>query len=170
MIKKVKNKWVTLGTQTSHAYTDKGLDKNTTYQYRVRSYHYNQYTKKTVWTAWKSTEAVTWGSSLCLKADAASTTSAKLTWKPVSGADGYEIYRYDKPYDGNITVKGQETMTYSKGTLVKTLKGSKKKTYTDKKLIKGQTYTYTVKAYKTINKKKCYIEDSAEITMQPAKR
>lgn len=164
--KKVKSKWVTLGTQTSNTYTDKNLEKSTKYEYRVRSYYYNKFTKKTVWTQWRNIEAVTWGSNLNLKADAASTSSVKLTWKPVSGAEGYEIYRYDKPYKSNVTEKGQSSNYYSKGILVKTIKSGKAKTYTDKKLTKGQTYTYVVRAYKTINKQKCYVEDSSDITLQ----
>lgn len=164
--KKVKSGWVTLGTQTSNTYIDKGLNKNTKYQYRVRSYYYNKYTKKTIWSDWYTTEAVTWGAAMNLKAEAAGATSAKLSWKPVAGAEGYEIYRYDMESASNTTEKGQGLEFHSTGTLVKSVKNKKLKSYTDKKLIKGQSYTYVVRAYRTIDKKKCYIEDQANVYLK----
>lgn len=164
--KKVNSKWVTLGTQTSATYVDKNLAKNTRYQYRVRAYHYNQLTKKTTWTDWYTAEATTWGATLNLKAAAASSTSVKLSWTPVSGAEGYEIYRCDTDSAFGNTEKGMYTTAFEANSLIKTIKGSKTKTYTDKKLSKGRSYIYIVRAYKTINKKKCYIEDSASATLK----
>ena len=163
--KKVKSKWVTLATQTSPTYIDSGLTKNQKYEYRVRAYSYNKYTKKTVWSDWCNAEATTWGSNLQLKADAAGATSVKLTWKPVSGAEGYEIYRYDTNSYTTISEKGYDNNYFTSNALVKTLKKSSK-SYTDKKLTKGKSYTYIVRAYRTINKKKCYIEDTASISLQ----
>lgn len=162
--KKVKSKWVTLATQTSPTYTDKSVAKNQKYAYRVRAYSYNKYTQKTVWSDWCNAEATTWGSSLKLKADAAGATSVKLSWKPVSGAEGYEIYRYDTTSFYQIIEKGEGNY-FSSAALIKTLKKSGK-TYTDKKLTKGKSYTYVVRAYRTINKKKYYIEDEATVALK----
>lgn len=163
--KKVKSKWVTLTTQTSPTYVDKGLNKNQKYEYRVRAYYYNKYTKKTIWSDWSNAEATVWGSGLKLKADAASATSVKLAWTPVSGAEGYEIYRYDTGSYGRNSEKGYYNESFNSTALVKTLKKTSK-SYTDKKLTKGKSYTYVVRAYRTINKKKCYIEGSASVTLK----
>lgn len=62
-----------------------------------------------------------------------------ITWKKVSDADGYYVY-YSTKIDG----------TYKK---IKTLKGNKTLTYTQKKLKNGTAYYYKVYAYKTINGK-----------------
>lgn len=164
--KKVGSKWNVLATQTDDTYTDQGLTKETTYQYRVRAYTYNETTKKTVWTDWLETKAMTWGSNLNLRAGAASATSAKLTWKAVSGAEGYEIYRYDAGsssinYDKGIGLEGN-----SKAFLVKTA-GKKTKSYTDKGLSKNRSYYYTVRAYKTVGKQKIYITDGISVNLQP---
>lgn len=164
--KKVKSKWVTLGTQTSPAYVDQGLAKNTKYQYRVRGYHYNKLTKKTTWTDWYLAEATTWGANLDVKADAASATSVKLTWKPVPDAEGYEIYRYDTESYSKNSEKGTEIEYFRTKALVKTIKKAKTKTYTDKKLSKSGNYTYVVRAYKTVNKVKIYLDDEATVSLK----
>lgn len=62
--------------------------------------------------------------------------SAKLTWKKVSGAKGYEIYR----------------ATSKNGTYQK-IDTTKSASYRDSKLSGNRTYYYKVRAYKTINEK-----------------
>lgn len=66
------------------------------------------------------------------KAEVVSKESIKLTWKKVSKADGYYVYRLDS------------------GTLkkVKTIKQNKVVSYTDTGLKYGKTYKYVVRAYK----------------------
>ncbi len=59
-----------------------------------------------------------------------STDSIKLTWKKVTGADGYRVYQYNS-----------KTGKYEK---IKTLTGT---SYTVKKLKAGTTYKFAVKAY-----------------------
>lgn len=65
--------------------------------------------------------------------------SVKLTWKKVSKATGYEVYR-------KSSKKGsyKKIATIKKGTTVK---------YTNKKLKKHKKYTYKIRAYRTVNKK-----------------
>ena len=67
-----------------------------------------------------------------------SNNSITFTWKKVSGASGYQIYR--KTDSG-------------KWTPIKTTKGT---SYKDTKVKAGYKYTYTVKAYKTVKRKKTY--------------
>ncbi len=68
--------------------------------------------------------------------------SVKLTWKKVSGANGYVIYRSTKKNKGFKKIK-----TITKAKTVK---------YTNKKLKKGKTYYFKIRAYKTVNGKKVY--------------
>ncbi len=165
--KKVGSKWVSLGTYNSDSYTDNGLKKNQKYDYRVRAYVYNKDSKKTTWSKWSYTEATTWGANLNMYVHANSSTSAKLQWNKVSDAQGYEIYRkntdsYTSTYQNGIGVE-----SFTDYTLIKTIKKASTKTYTDKKLKANGTYSYIVRAYKTINKKKSYIEDYDSITLGP---
>lgn len=166
--KKVGSKWVTLETQTDPYYVDSALAKNTKYQYRVRAYTYNEKSKKTVWTDWYTVNTTTWGSNLNLKAAANNATSVKLTWKPVSGAEGYEIYRYDYYSSSQTIEKGVGVEETSKQYLVKTIKKAKAKSYTDKKLAKNGHYSYRVRAYRTIGKQKVYLEAGASVDLSPS--
>ena len=64
-----------------------------------------------------------------MKATSASYNKVKVTWKKVSGATGYKVYR--------------ATSKTGKYKLVKSVKTN---TYTDSKLTTGKTYYYKVKA------------------------
>lgn len=77
-----------------------------------------------------------------LKVKKKSSTSAKITWKKVSGASGYEV-----------SVKQGANGKYK---VAKTLKGQKKVTYTKTKLKRGKTYYIRIRAYKTIGGEKVY--------------
>lgn len=68
---------------------------------------------------------------------AAGKKKATLTWKKVKGAAGYQVYRSMRKNGKYVCVK-------------KNLKAEK---YTDKKLKKGKTYYYKVRAYKKVNGK-----------------
>ncbi len=68
---------------------------------------------------------------------AAGKKKATLIWKKVKGAAGYQVYRSMRKNGKYICVK-------------KNLKAAK---YTDKKLKKGKTYYYKVRAYKKVNGK-----------------
>ena len=68
---------------------------------------------------------------------AAGKKKATLTWKKVKGAAGYQVYRSMRKNGKYVCVK-------------KNLKAAK---YTDKKLKKGKTYYYKVRAYKKVNGK-----------------
>lgn len=65
-----------------------------------------------------------------------------VSWKKISNATGYQIYKATK-----------KNGKYSK---VKTIKKSKTTKWTDKKNKKGKTYYYKVRAYKTVDGKKVY--------------
>ena len=70
------------------------------------------------------------------------TRSAKLTWKKVTGATGYQVYRSRKKSSGFKRIT-----TIKKNSTVR---------YTNKKLRKGRTYYYKIRAYRTVNGKTVY--------------
>jgi len=72
----------------------------------------------------------------------AGTKKATITWKKVSGASGYEIYRSTKKSKGFKKVK-----TVAKGSTVKLV---------NKKLKAKKTYYYKIRAYRTVSGKKVY--------------
>lgn len=66
----------------------------------------------------------------------------KVSWKKQKNVSGYEVYRSTK-----------KNKSFKK---IKTLKKVGKVTYTNKKLKKGKTYYYKVRAYKVVSGKKVY--------------
>lgn len=164
--KKVGKKWVTLAKQTEETYKDSGLTAKTTYQYRVRGYSYNQNTKKTTYTAWKTIKVKTWGSNLNLKANAVSSKKVKLTWKKVAGAQGYEIYRTDTSSYAGTKVESVGQEDFASYTLIKDIKKAKTTKYTDKKVTAGDSYSYIVRAYRVDGSNKTYVQDSAYVGLQ----
>lgn len=159
-----KTVWTTLAQTSSPSYTDKKLKADTTYSYRVRPYFFNTDTNKTSKGAWVYCEAMTgWGGNMKLQAAAASKTSVKLSWSKISGTKGYEIYRCVT--DSSATeISNGEGNGYEKYKMIADLSSSKK-SYTDKGLTSGMSYSYKVKAYKTVDNKKVYIEDQAAVSL-----
>lgn len=155
--RKLGKQWVDVAKTSDSTYTEKKLKANTTYSYRVRAYYFDTETKKNTNGVWVYTEGTTWGAALKLTAKAASKTSVALSWKKVSGAQGYEVYRClglshtTQISDGKLDV-------FEKYKLVKTL-DAKKTSYTDKGLTSGMDYTYKVVAYKMMDNKKVTIEE-----------
>ena len=77
-----------------------------------------------------------------LKIKKSSKRSVKISWKKQKNASGYEVYRSTK-----------KNKSFKKIT---TLKKAGKVTYVNKKLKKGKTYYYKVRAYKVVSGKKIY--------------
>ena len=155
-----KGKYQNLTTTTDSIYKDTGLKKNTKYTYRVRAYYYNVDTKKTVYGSYEYKTVQTGKARMDLKAKAAGKNSIKLTWKKVPGAVGYEVYRYTGSSSSN-TYKAGENYSFSKYELVKKL-SKKKASYTDKKLVSGEEYSYIVKAYKRVKGKNVYFMEEKD--------
>lgn len=159
-----KTVWTTLAQTSSPSYTDKKLKADTTYSYRVRPYFFNTDTNKTSKGTWVYCEAMTgWGGNMKLQAAAASKTSVKLSWSKISGTKGYEIYR-SVTKSSATEISNGEGNGYEKYKMIADL-SSGKKSYTDKGLTSGMSYSYKVKAYKTVDNKKVYIEDDAEVSL-----
>lgn len=133
--KKVKT--ISKGTTTS--WTDKNVKTGKTYYYKMKTVVKLNKEEKSGYSKVKSVKCVPAKPTVTLKAGSKKIT---ISWKKVSGANGYEIYRA-------ASKKG----TYKKVTTIK--KGTTV-TYTNKKLTKGKKYYYKVRAYRTANGKKVY--------------
>ena len=70
----------------------------------------------------------------------------KLTWKAVSGVDGYVIYR--------------STNLYDHGKKIKTIRGNNTLNYTNASLKNGKKYYYSIRAFKEVNGKRYYSDYS----------
>lgn len=159
-----KTVWTTLAQTSSPSYTDKKLKADTTYSYRVRPYFFNTDTNKTSKGTWVYCEAMTgWGGNMKLQAAAASKTSVKLSWSKISGTKGYEIYR-SVTKSSATEISNGEGNSYEKYKMIADL-SSGKKSYTDKGLTSGMSYSYKVKAYKMVDNKKVYIEDQTVVSL-----
>lgn len=131
-----KKKYVKAATVDSSklSYTDKGLKSNKKYQYKVRAY--KKSAGKILYGSCSSVlTAITGpGKVQQVKSSSVGSNSLKLSWKKVSGASGYQIYRYNKAkkkYEKIAEIKGSSTVRYS-----------------DKSLKNNSTYQYKVRAYK----------------------
>ncbi len=135
--KKVKT--ITSGKTTS--YTKKSLSSGKKYTYKIRAY--DKSGSKKIYGAYSATKS-TYTKPAKVKLSsvtATSSTSIKIKWKKVSGADGYVIYQ--KTGSGS----------YKK---IKTITSGKTTSYTKKKLSANKKYTYKIKAYKKIGSKRIY--------------
>lgn len=140
-------KTITSGVTTS--YTNSKLSLGKTYYYKIRPYReqngqreYGEFSKA---IAHKAGPVVPVISSV----KRSSYTSLKVSWKKVSGVSGYRIYRSTSPNSG-----------YKK---IKTIRGNKKLSYTDKKRSCGKTYYYKIKSFKTKSGKRYYSYASAYV-------
>ena len=88
----------------------------------------------------QNVEAASLAKPVLVSAKAKSPTAVQVTWKKVTKANGYYIYR-KLPSDK----KWKTVKTITKGTTV---------TYKDTKLMPGKQYIYTVRAYQIVKGKK----------------
>ncbi|MBR1664031.1 MAG: CotH kinase family protein [Ruminococcus sp.] len=126
-------------TVTGTSFTDKGLTAGTLYKYRVYP------SGAGIKGARAELTTCTKCKTVALKATSKTRKKAKLTWKKISGASGYQLY-YSTKKNGSYK-------------LIKNL-SSKTTGYTKSKLTSGKKYYFKLRAYKTINGKKYYSDFS----------
>ena len=86
-------------------------------------------------------------------AESVSSTSIRVSWDEVTGAEGYEVWRSDTE-DGDYT-----NLTES---------GTPNTSYTNTGVTTGQTYYYKVRAYKTVDEQRVYSEYSEPASTAPS--
>ncbi|MCD8010000.1 MAG: fibronectin type III domain-containing protein [Lachnospiraceae bacterium] len=134
-------KWKKLKTLKGVSYTDTTVKYKTNYTYTVKAYA--KVDGQTVWSSYdaegitgktvsSSSLKSTIGTPKLVSAKGATYSSITVTWKAVSGVDGYVVYR--KNSSGSWKA-------------IKVISDAETVTYTDKKRTFGTTYTYTVRAY-----------------------
>ena len=133
-------KYTLVKTLTGTSYKDTELSAGKNYYYKVRAYKivngekvYGDYS-----TAQK---AITKTKSVTIKTKKSGSSKVKVTWKKVTGAEGYEVY--------------MKTGAKGKYVKVKTL-SSGKVAYTTSKLNKGKKYYFKVRVYKKVENTKVY--------------
>ena len=139
-----------LKTTTALYLTDTSRTCGKTYYYKVRAYKTFAHGDQKL-TSYGDQSAVASGKPVpavpgSVKAKAG-TKKATVSWKKVSGASGYQVYRSTKKSSGFKNVK-----TITKGSTVK---------FVNKSLKKKKTYYYKVRAYRTVGKTKVYGSFSA---------
>ena len=131
------SKWRTVKTVSSltYALTNSGLTCGTAYRYTVRAYCKTD--AGTIWSGYDKdgVTAKPIPATVQLVSATAGSGSVTVKWTAVSGANGYNIYRKT---DGGSWKK------------VKTV-GSSTTSWKNTGLKKGTAYTYTVRAYRTVD-------------------
>lgn len=134
----------------SVSYIDMSAVTNTSYTYTVRAYWMDD--GKKILSKYDKTGVS--AKAILNKSVITSITNlspAKLTinWKKISGANGYRVYRIndDGSYKYVTQVSNSDTLSY-----------------TESGLSIGQSYTYKVRAYRTVNKKRVYGSYSDAVT------
>lgn len=130
------NKQIVVGTATETTYLDEDLITGLEYEYTVRAYKQLDSGQK-VYASGISAKATPYLTKPTLSSvTRKSYSSIQVKWNKITGADGYELCRYDA-----VTKK------YS---LVKDVKDSSTISLTNTGLKTGRKYTYKVRAYRLL--------------------
>ena len=127
------------------SYVDENVKSGKRYYYEVRAYNdgYLSYFDKA------SFDAIERLSRPQLSSVTSTKSGVKFTWKKVTGADGYIVYR--------------KTGSSGEWKELKTIEDGSKVSYTDKTAKKGKTYYYTVRASKYGSFKSAYNKNGLKI-------
>ncbi|MCD7740671.1 MAG: fibronectin type III domain-containing protein [Ruminococcus sp.] len=138
-------RWIevkTINNGSTTTYKQTGLKAGTTYKYRIKAYV--NYCGIDFWsTSFSSTiKTTTKPAQVTMKTASKTKTAVRINWKKVTGANGYQVQRYNSSTKKWVTVK--------------TIKSGSTLTYKQTGLKKGTAYKYRVRAYRVINGKKVY--------------
>lgn len=121
------------------SFTDKNVSSGKTYYYKVRAYRkvgnsrdYGSYSTKLKASTRCNTPVIKLSST---SSSTNKTSSVKVSWKKISGAQGYAVYRANS-----------KTGEYKR---IKTITSGSTLSTTDKDVKSGKTYYYKVRAYRS---------------------
>ncbi|HUM55731.1 MAG TPA: hypothetical protein PLC13_01070 [Bacillota bacterium] len=123
---------------TSTSYKNSGLSKGKKYSYKIRAY-YSLSDGRKIYAGTSSVKSITVKPAAPVIKTKTGKRKIKVSWKKVSGAKGYVVYRATK-----------KAGKYKK---IKTIKKSSARSWTNKGLKKGKKYFYKVRAYTKVKKK-----------------
>lgn len=130
-----------IGKTSKNYYTDAKRTTGTTYYYKVRAYRtVNKANKYGAYSAIVYAKALP--ATPVLTAKNAGTRKIKLSWKKISGAHGYEMYR--------------ATSKNGKYALAKRVASGSTLSFTNTRLTRGKTYYYKIRAYRTVKRSRKY--------------
>ena len=141
-----KGSYTKVAATKKNSYIDTDRKAGTTYKYRVRAYKDTD--AATFYSEYVKIETTTKLAVVSGFSGTATANSVKLTWKAVSRATGYEVYVYDT-----------DSESWERITRTSKLQ------YTHKSLKAGTAYKYRIRAYKTLDDKKCYSKSYKTITV-----
>lgn len=143
-------KWEKVKEVKTNSYSLTKLTTGTTYKYRVRAFVKKAFSKKTYgsYSATLSVKPMP-AKVTGVKKSSVTYNSAKLSWKKVAGATGYQVQVY----------KNKKWTNLKKVTAT---------SYTVTKLTTNTTYKYRVAAYRTVKKKTYTGSYSATVSVKPA--
>jgi uncharacterized repeat protein (TIGR02543 family) len=142
-------KYKLIKTTTSTRYTNSSLRTGKRYYYKVRPYKWmNSKRIYGNYSSIKSAKPIPSTPSVTVKSN--SYKSIKISWKKVSGASGYRVYR--------------ATSKSGKYKLIKTTTSTR---YTNSSLRTGKRYYYKVRAYKYVSGKRVYGKYSSIKSAKP---
>ncbi len=123
---------------TSTSYKNSGISTGKKYYYKIRAY-YSLLDGRKIYSGASSVKSVTVKPATPVIKTKAGKRKIIVSWKKVSGAKGYFVYRATK-----------KAGKYKK---IKTIKKSSARSWTNKGLKKGKKYFYKVRAYTKVKKK-----------------
>lgn len=139
------NRLATVKKNRTYYYYKKG-NLGTEYTFAVKAY--KKTAGKTVYSKWKSKTIKAVPQAVSIKAKAFK-GKVRLSWKKVSGVTGYRVYRKNKGTWRRIAIVDDKTFYFS-----------------DKKAVKGKSYTYRVKPYVKVKGSNIYGRYSKPVTVK----
>ena len=147
-----KTEWKTITEKAKGvSYIDQKAGCGKTYQYRVRATR--SYKKKTYKGKYSSASAKSTASMGIVSVSKVSIVDAgiQVAWTQIPGVSGYQVYR--------------KTAGESKYTSIGT---SATATYIDNNFVPGVTYSYVIKAYRSVGKKNYYSASNSDVLTETA--
>lgn len=134
---KTSTGWKNISTTSNTSTTIKNLKSGTNYTFAIRPYA--KINGAVCWSSYLTVTASTSPDAPTAKTDSFSKGTANISWNAVNGAQKYQLYYKI----GNGNYKLYKTYSSAQNLNFKNLKS-------------GSTYTFAVRAYKTVNKTNIY--------------